>query len=114
MQGLRKDLAEIFPVEEAFVFSRDFLYWEEVGVIGPSVFHGFFTLMIATVPLSQSVTYVFRTFFKMFFLVGLHGGCQGLFLLPVLLATFGGDNLETEEQKPNTPKELEVGIGLDA
>ena len=28
---------------------------ETLGVIGPSVFHGFFTLMIATVPLSQSV-----------------------------------------------------------
>merc|ERR1711937_90407 len=199
MQRLRADLADIFPVEEAFVFSRDFLYWEEVGVIreelvrnlliciiivciinsivnvlgwafywgenekrphttingtstiyiliacglavdysahiahyfntakgtadervmetlaviGPSVFHGFFTLMIATVPLSQSVTYVFRTFFKMFFLVGLHGGCQGLFLLPVLLATFGGDNLGPYEKKPSTPPTLEVGIGLD-
>merc|ERR1719313_1775331 len=228
MQGLRKDLAEIFPVEEAFVFSRDFLYWEEVGVIrgeltrnllicilvvcvivcimiprpkiaamtlfciinsivnvlgfayywgegekrphttingtstiyiliacglavdysahiahyfntakgtaeervmetlgviGPSVFHGFFTLMIATVPLSQSVTYVFRTFFKMFFLVGLHGGFHGLFLLPVLLAVFGGNNLE-EEEKPekvppstpqvlpfhSTPQMIEVGM----
>jgi hypothetical protein len=216
MQRLRADLVDIFPVEEAFVFGRDFLYWEEVGVIreelirnlivcivvvcvivsmmiprpklaimtlfciinsivnvlgfayywgenekrphttingtstiyiliacglavdysahiahyfntakgtahervmetlaviGPSVFHGFFTLMIATVPLSQSVTYVFRTFFKMFFLVGLHGGFHGLFLLPVLLATFGGDNLEHEEKKPSTPPTLEVRMG---
>jgi hypothetical protein len=215
MERLREDLAGIFPVEEAFVFSRDFLYWEEVGVIreelvrnlavciiivciivclmiprpklafmtlfciinsivnvlgfayywgenekrphttingtstiyiliscglavdysahiahyfntakgtadervletlgviGPSVFHGFFTLMIATVPLSQSVTYVFRTFFKMFFLVGLHGGFHGLFLLPVLLGTFGGDNIDQEEMKPKT---LEVGMNLD-
>ena len=31
-------------------------------VIGPCVFHGFVTLMLATVPLSQSVTYVFRNF----------------------------------------------------
>ena len=28
----------------------------------------------------------------MFFLVALFGGCHGLFLLPVLLAVFGGDN----------------------
>merc|ERR1719487_49991 len=218
MQRLRADLADIFPVEEAFVFGRDFLYWEEVGVIreelvrnlviciivvcvivcmmiprpklaimtlfciinsivnvlgfayywgenekrphttingtstiyiliasglavdysahiahyfntakgtadqrvmetlaviGPSVFHGFFTLMISTVPLSQSITYVFRTFFKMFFLVALHGGAHGLFLLPVLLAVFGGDNLDPEDQKPSTPQPLEVGVGLD-
>jgi predicted RND superfamily exporter protein len=84
---------------------------ETLEVIGPSVFHGFLTLMIATVPLSQSVTYVFRTFFKMFFLVGLHGGFHGLFLLPVLLAVFGGDNLEGEEKpRPSTPQKLEVGI----
>merc|ERR1719247_4094764 len=218
MERLRADLAEIVPVGEVFVFARDFVYWEEVGVIrdelarnlliciavvvvivclmiprpkiafmtlfciinsivnvlgfafywgenekrphttingtstiyiliacglavdysahiahyfntakgtaeervleslaviGPSVFHGFFTLMIATVPLSQSVTYVFRTFFKMFFLVALHGGAHGLFLLPVLLAVFGGDNLDPEDQKPSTPLPLEVGVGLD-
>jgi hypothetical protein len=218
MERLRAELAEIFPVEESFVFSRDFVYWEEVGVIrgelvrnlliciiivciivcmmiprpklaimtlfciinsivnvlgfayywgdtkvphttingtstiyiliacglavdysahiahyfntakgtahervmetlgviGPSVFHGFVTLMVATVPLSQSVTYVFRTFFKMFFLVGLHGGFHGLFLLPVLLAVFGGDNLEhDDEKKPSTPPALDVGVPLD-
>merc|ERR1719506_2598565 len=215
MTQLRNDLAEIFPVDDAFVFGRDFLYWEEVGIIrgelfrnllicvavvctivclmiprpklaamtlmcivlsivnvlgfayfwgddekrphttingtstiyiliacglavdysahiahafnnakgsanhrvlhalevvGPCVFHGFVTLMLATVPLSQSVTYVFRTFFKMFFLVGLHGGFHGLFLLPVLLATFGGDNLEHDEKpRPSTPPSWKWG-----
>jgi hypothetical protein len=72
-------------------------------VIGPCVFHGFVTLMLATVPLSQSVTYVFRTFFKMFFLVALFGGCHGLFLLPVLLAVFGGDNGQLVTKRAVTP-----------
>ena len=34
MTQLRDDLEKIFPdVGEAFAFGRDFLYWEEVGVI---------------------------------------------------------------------------------
>ena len=38
MTQLRNDLAEIFPVDDAFVFGRDFLYWEEVGIIRGELF----------------------------------------------------------------------------
>jgi predicted RND superfamily exporter protein len=66
---------------------------DTLGRIGPCVWHAFFTLFLACVPLSFSTTYLFRVFFKVFFLVAFMGGTHGLFLLPVLLALFGGDKL---------------------
>jgi predicted RND superfamily exporter protein len=63
-----------------------------LGHMGPCIFHAFFTLFLATLVVGFSVTFVFRMFFKCFFLVGLFGGSHGLFLLPTLLAIAGGDN----------------------
>ena len=40
-----------------------------------------------------STSYVFVVFFKAFFLVTVIGGLAGLWLLPTLLALFGGDNI---------------------
>ncbi|XP_033117037.1 patched domain-containing protein 3-like isoform X2 [Anneissia japonica] len=57
--------------------------------IGPAVFNGGFSTLLAFVLLSLSSSYIFRTFFKIFFLVVLFGLFHGLVLLPVLLSWIG-------------------------
>jgi len=71
-----------------------------VGRIGPSVFHAVITTLLAVVVLATSKSYVFTILFKVFFLTVIFGGIHGLWLLPVLLSIFGGDQLG-EDEKPN-------------
>ncbi|CAG0920738.1 unnamed protein product, partial [Notodromas monacha] len=65
--------------------------------IGPAVFHGGFSTFIAFVLLSGSESYVFTTFFKIFFCVVLFGMFHGLFFLPVLLSFLGPAPYATAE-----------------
>merc|ERR1712087_255314 len=57
--------------------------------VGASVFNGAFSTFLAVVAMANSQTYVFRVFFKQFFLVTLIGSAHGLLVLPVLLELFG-------------------------
>ena len=56
--------------------------------IGPAVFNGGFSTFLAFILLAFSKSYVFLTFFKVFFLVVVFGLFHGLVLLPVLLNLF--------------------------
>jgi multidrug efflux pump subunit AcrB len=57
--------------------------------IGPAVFHGGFSTFLAFILLSGSDSYVFSTFFKVFFCVVLFGMFHGIVFLPVLLSLIG-------------------------
>lgn len=60
--------------------------------IAPSVFNAIFSTFLAVIVLAFSTTYIFRAFFKVFFLVTLLAGLHGIWFLPVVLSVFGGDN----------------------
>lgn len=57
--------------------------------IGTAVWNGGFSTFVAFVLLSTSESYVFRTFFKVFFLIVVFGLFHGLCFLPVLLSLLG-------------------------
>ena len=62
---------------------------EAVASIGPAVFNGGFTTLLAVVLCSLSYSHVFLTFFKVFVLTVMFGLYHGLVLFPVVLATMG-------------------------
>merc|ERR1712154_750557 len=84
-------------VGEAFVLSKETTKANRVTDslyrVGSSVFNGAFSTFLAVVAMSNSQTYVFRVFFKQFFLVTSMGLFHGLIVLPVLLSWFGPDRL---------------------
>ena len=57
--------------------------------IGPAVFNGAMSTLLAFILLSTSESYVFHTFFKIFFLICSLGLYQSLFVLPVILSIYG-------------------------
>ena len=58
--------------------------------------------ILALIPLALSNAYIFRTFFKVLFLVILFGVLHGLFVIPVLLSMFGPTGKEkTDQASPN-------------
>jgi len=82
-------------VGEAFVLSTESTKAKRVTDamyrVGASVFNGAFSTFLAVVAMAGSQTYVFRVFFKQFFLVTSMGVFHGLIVLPVLLSLFGPD-----------------------
>lgn len=61
--------------------------------MGSSVFHGAFSTFLAIVVLSPSQSYIFKSFFKMWFGIIVFGVANGFILLPVLLALCGPLNV---------------------
>lgn len=57
--------------------------------MGSSVFHGAFSTFLAIIMLSPSRSYIFKSFFKMWFGIIIFGVCNGFILLPVLLSLCG-------------------------
>merc|ERR1740123_1364758 len=90
-------------VGEAFVLSKEGTKARRVTDslyrVGASVFNGGFSTFLAVVAMANSQTYVFRVFFKQFFLVTSMGLFHGLIVLPVLLSWFGPDRMIKNEQK---------------
>ncbi|XP_066282137.1 patched domain-containing protein 3-like [Branchiostoma lanceolatum] len=78
---------------------------KSLGAIGPAVFNGGFSTLLAVVVLSGSSSYTFNTFFKVFFLVVLFGLWHGLVFLPVLLSWFGPDYQELASKHTAGSKE---------
>ncbi|XP_071449211.1 patched domain-containing protein 3-like [Hetaerina americana] len=68
--------------------------------VGPAVFNGGMSTFLAFVLLGRSDSYIFTTFFKLFFSVVLYGLFHGLLFLPVILSWLG----------PNAPENLESEI----
>eukprot|EP00919_Chromeraceae_sp_WS-2016_P008543 GHVR01020150.1.p1 GENE.GHVR01020150.1~~GHVR01020150.1.p1 ORF type:complete len:858 (+),score=204.17 GHVR01020150.1:2595-5168(+) len=66
--------------------SKSIIALQKVGV---AVFYGASSTLLATIPLAFSSSYIFFTFFRMFFLTILFGMSHGLLLIPVLLALLG-------------------------
>jgi len=57
--------------------------------MGASVFHGAFSTFLAIIVLGPSKSYIFESFFKMWFGIIVFGVAHGFLLLPVLLALCG-------------------------
>ena len=69
---------------------------EAVATIGPAVFNGGVTTLLALVLLGASTSHVFVTFFKVFVLTVLFGLFHGLIFFPVILSLLGPINKEEE------------------
>jgi hypothetical protein len=57
--------------------------------MGPAVLNGGLSTILAFILLSTSDTYIFLSFFKIFFLICLFGLYHGLIVLPVVLSLVG-------------------------
>ncbi|XP_078591370.1 patched domain-containing protein 3-like [Branchiostoma floridae x Branchiostoma japonicum] len=77
---------------------------KSLGAIGPAVFNGGFSTLLAVIVISGSTSYVFNTFFKVFFLVVVFGLWHGLVFLPVILSWFGPDYQESASTHTATSK----------
>jgi len=64
-----------------------------LGNMGSSVFHGAFSTFLAIVTLSPSNSYIFVSFFKMWFGIIVFGLANGFVLLPVMLTLWGPLNV---------------------
>lgn len=69
--------------------------------IGPAVWNGGFSTFLAVVLLAFSNSYVFKTFFKVFFCVVLYGLFHGMCYLPVLLSSIGPSAYESAQVPDN-------------
>ena len=61
--------------------------------IGPSVLMGALTTFIGIMPLLFANSAIFRTFFKMFFLIIVFGAAHGLILLPAIITLIAFDDI---------------------
>ena len=75
--------------------------------IGPAVFNGGISTLIAIIMLISSQSHVFISYFKIFFLMIMFGLFHGLVLLPVILSLVGSQHKHLAEMDYNdtTPKE---------
>ncbi|KAK3091271.1 hypothetical protein FSP39_018506 [Pinctada imbricata] len=72
--------------------------------IGAPVFSGGFSTFLAFILLAASTSYVFRTFFKVFFLVVIFGLFHGLAFLPVLLSWIGPSPYLSADKRYQDPE----------
>jgi predicted RND superfamily exporter protein len=70
--------------------------------IGPSVFNGIISTLLAVIIIGFSKSYVFRVFFKALFLTVVFGGIHGLVFLPTILSMFGG----SKEPGQHSPRDV--------
>ena len=83
--------------------------------IGPAVLNGGLSTLLAFILLATSKSYVFLSFFKIFFLICLFGLFHGLVALPVLLALIGPVTEEARvkgEEIKDKQREEEVELCL--
>ncbi|KAF4533134.1 hypothetical protein B566_EDAN007945 [Ephemera danica] len=74
--------------------TRDERAKDTLVLIGPAVLNGGISTFLAFVMLSNSDSYIFTTFFKLFLSVVFYGLFHGLFFLPVILSIYGPESSE--------------------
>ena len=80
--------------------------------MGSSVFHGAFSTFLAIICLSPSGSYIFVSFFKMWFGIIVFGVANGFILLPVMLTLFGPLNIITHLNPEHADFEMhQIKIG---
>merc|ERR1712130_672025 len=77
--------------------------------VGPAVFNGGLSTLLAFILLSTSRSYVFLSFFKIFFLICVLGLFHGLLLLPVLLALVGPPSRQPTADSQNSREDGDEG-----
>ena len=97
---------------KCFPCCRDERVISTMTEMGPAVFNGGLSTLLAFILLATSKSYVFMSFFKIFFLICIFGLFHGLIALPVLLALLGPiDNTEknnVEEESNKKEEEIEL------
>ncbi|XP_066915627.1 patched domain-containing protein 3-like [Clytia hemisphaerica] len=87
---------------------------EALYEVGPAVFHGGFSTFLAFALLSASQSYVFLTFFKVFFLVVIFGMFHGMVFLPVMLSLIGpapyADHKASKDNAGSQPTDVQRQI----
>jgi Niemann-Pick C1 protein len=79
-----------------------------LGSMGSSVFHGAFSTFLAIVVLSPSKSYIFTSFFRMWFGIIIFGVSNGFILLPVLLSLCGPLNDAKKVKKGDEKMDTEL------
>ena len=92
--------------------SREERITSTVTEVGPAVMNGGLSTLLAFILLSTSKSYVFMSFFKIFFLICIFGLYHGLVALPVLLALLGPPPQGTGHGKEVRTLETEEEIEL--
>jgi len=82
-----------------------------LGSMGSSVFHGAFSTFLAIAVLSPSKSYIFESFFKMWFGIIIFGVANGFILLPVLLTLCGPLNSNKKAKKGAESMDIEMKVG---
>lgn len=77
---------------------------EALSLLGYPVLQGAVSTIIGVVVLAAAKTYIFRTFFKIMFLVILFGVLHGLVFIPVFLTFFGNFGRSPQDTKPKAPE----------
>ncbi|XP_023326651.1 patched domain-containing protein 3 [Eurytemora carolleeae] len=75
--------------------------------MGPAVFNGGISTLLAFILLATSSSYVFLSFFKIFFLICIFGLFHGLISLPVILSLVGPINQGRRREKVDTGSEFQ-------
>jgi hypothetical protein len=88
--------------------------------MGASVFHGAFSTLLAIIVLAPSNSYIFKSFFKMWFGIIIYGVSNGFILLPVMLALCGPLNrvqkvrknavINSDEELHSAKKKAEIEV----
>ncbi|KAM6282069.1 patched domain-containing protein 3-like [Porphyrio hochstetteri] len=93
---------------------------DALSLLGYPVLQGAVSTVLGVVVLAAAKTYIFRTFFKIMFLVILFGALHGLVFIPVFLTFFGNFGRSPHRTKPNAgsahdtkPKTLEFRFRND-
>ncbi|KAK9977225.1 hypothetical protein ABG768_019046 [Culter alburnus] len=77
---------------------------DAINKLGYPIIQGAVSTIAGVVVLSAAKSYIFRTFFKIMFLVILFGAVHGIIFIPVFLSFLGTCSNSHEKKKPNLPE----------
>ena len=81
---------------------------DALGALGTPIVQGAVSTVLAVTVLSTADTYIFRTFFKLVFLVMLLGFFHAMAVLPVVLSTLNCNRCTKKSEVSDSPKESPV------